>query len=163
MDQSLNVRIEREDPLPSLSGWVVTIGIRWCIVAGTHGAFDGRHVAIRVRDVRSVHVDSSVAIRELDEARRPTSPRGVDPTATATLLSTAGECFGVVTVVIERGRRVRRWTGRVLWTFEKQLTLGCVDPKTLAPRRAETLRFRDISRVEFGARQLSRPDQLRND
>jgi hypothetical protein len=75
---------------------------------------------------------------------------GVDPTSTGTLLRTAGDAFGVVTVHVERGTRSRAWTGRVLWTVDKRLTIGLVDTTAFMKGRAKTLRFRDVSRIDFG-------------
>jgi hypothetical protein len=148
MDQSVRVEVERAGTLPALSGWIVSVGIRWCVLAGTGGVVDNWYVAVRIRQIRAVRV----ARWPTGEATvRPAAPVGVDPSSTGTLLVTAGEQFGVATVLVERGGRTRRWTGRVLWTVDKHLTLGCIDPVTLAPRRAREIRFGDISRVDFGA------------
>jgi hypothetical protein len=67
------------------------------------------------------------------------------------LLATAGDAFGLVTVHLERRRAKRRaCVGRVVWLADKRVTLGLVDPTTFSRRRARTIRFRDISLIEFG-------------
>lgn len=94
--------------------------------------------------------------RATDETAPPRNPRiaapiGVDATSTGTLLATSGEAFGLVTVHLERRRpRPRSYVGRVVWLADKRVTIGLVDPTTFTRRRARTIRFRDISRIEFG-------------
>lgn len=152
MEHGPIVRLARHGGLPAADGWIVDVGIRWCILVEARDATTGRYSALRVRDVRSVRT-RECAVDQKAPTRNPriAAPIGVDATSTGTLLTTAGEAFGLVTVHLERRRpKPRSYVGRVVWLADKRVTLGLVDPTTFTRRRATTIRFRDISRVEFG-------------
>jgi hypothetical protein len=152
MEHGPMVRVARHGELPTADGWVVDVGIRWCILVATQDATTGRYRAVRLRDITSVRTRDHTA-DDTAPTRNPriAAPIGVDATSTGTLLATAGDAFGLVTVHLERRRAKRRaCVGRVVWLADKRVTLGLVDPTTFSRRRARTIRFRDISLIEFG-------------
>jgi hypothetical protein len=152
MERGPMVRVARRGQLPTADSWVVDVGIRWCILVEARDATTGRYSAVRLRDITAVRTRNR-AIDQTASSRNPriATPIGVDATSTGTLLATAGEAFGLVTVHLERRRpKPRSHVGRVAWLADKRVTLGLVDPTTFSRRRAITIRFRDISRIEFG-------------
>jgi hypothetical protein len=152
MEHGPMVRVTRRGELSKVDGWVVDVGIRWCILVEARDATTGRYSALRERDITSVRTRDR-ATDQTASTRNPriAAPIGVDATSTGTLLATAGETFGLVTVHLERRRpKARSYVGRVVWLADKRVTLGLVDPTTFTRRRAVTIRFRDISRIEFG-------------
>lgn len=146
------VGVARRGGLPSAQGWVVEVGIRWCVLVEMHDATTGRYSAVRLRDVTSVRTRGE-SINDVVASKNPrvAAPIGIDASSTGTLLATAGDVFGLVTVHLESRRpKPRVYVGRVVWLADKRVTLGLVDPTTFTRRRATTVRFHDISRIEFG-------------
>lgn len=150
MEHAPLVRVTRGDRLPSVSGWVVDVGIRWCILVDEQAAMTGRYTALRLRDVTSVRTKDRPTPDDGLRNTRVAMPVGVDATSTGPLLTTAVEVFGSVALHLERRTRTRTYTGRVVWIADKRVTIGVVDPTTFSPRPAVAVRFRDITRVEFG-------------
>lgn len=147
-EQAMTVRVSRRDDLPPATGRVVAVGVRWFVLVD-EGAIEV-YRAFRLRDVAAVRTTQRASEHGgTSTLPEPTLP-GVDPTSTGTLLTTAGEAFGMLTLHLERRTRVRSHTGRIAWLADKRVTLGAVDPATLERGRAHTIRYRAISRIDFG-------------
>jgi hypothetical protein len=158
MNDGLEVRIGRApESAPALQGHVVAVGIRWCVVQPERrGIIDRGYTSVRLRDARRVRtVPGNRAVDVAALGLAIAAPVGVDPTTTGTLLLTAGDLFGLLTVHCERRRRPKRWTGRLVGVADKQLTFAVVDPATLRPRKTKSIAFGEVTRIEFGGMPVS--------
>ena len=148
---TLGVRPKRLEPV---EGRVMAVGIKWVIIAPlTRDLRFTGFVATRIRDVRNLSTGprGDWRTRWLDRVdERPGELGPIDPKVASSLLSSAGERFGVVEVQPDRNRSQPSMIGLVEDLDHQQVRLRSVDASTAQPGPVVTIAFKSISRVAFG-------------
>lgn len=131
-DEQTLVRVVRSPKHSDrVQGFVVAIGSEWVMLAQTMdgGFFDG-HVAIRLRDIKSLSADVSFESRmsrTLPEWPPVAPSRHIDLDSTANLLRDVGRDAALIAIEKENERRAM-WIGRVEELSKKWLWLSEIRP-----------------------------------